>query len=482
MSEFDDQARAAGERVRHEAERIASSIEPLGRSTRPEHRSSSRWLLAAAALMVVVAGVGGLLVAGNRNSDVDTVSPPTDPLPVSSTIAELPTTTQPASTTTATTTAPSTTEPAATSITRPIVDPAVCEPISASNGAPSGLPRDPASNLPLTLFARPSELPVPIQIIGESVDGEAKPFALVQRYFDGTRQRISSDSINGTDVFVRTYDNGNGEAEWTLADGSIGYLRSRGLDREQLMSIVGQLTPRAADASIPGFDYGNSGPEGLSLVAEQLNNDAWQGELAGSQCRVAATDLVYRISVVTGPDIFTFGGVIDRSPPLSVGVVGDSVVIVSGLDDPSAPRADEVIDADEETWRQLLIAPEPEFEFPQMIGGDAEVVVDFVPIDDTSTPVSSLTLRVEVTDGVAFLEVYASDAIVADTAEYWKTEIDGRIRSRSSAIPGEVSGVFGSRLGDAPLTEEFTVRISTTDGDDQTIQTTGEIRLFPNLP
>lgn len=59
--------------------------------------------------------------------------------------------------------------------------------------------------------------------------------------------------------------------------------------------------------------------------------------------------------------------------------------------------------------------------------------IDRGPEFDTSTPVSSLTLRLAVTDGVAF------------------------------------------------LTEEFTVRISTTDGDDQTIQTTGTIRLIPTL-
>ena len=57
--------------------------------------------------------------------------------------------------------------------------------------------------------------------------------------------------------------------------------------------------------------------------------------------------------------------------------------------------------------------------------------IDRGPEFDTSTPVSSLTLRLAVTDGVAF------------------------------------------------LTEEFTVRISTTDGDDQTIQTTGTIQLIP---
>ena len=356
----------------------------------------------------------------------------------------------------------------------------MCTPISATNGAPSGLPRDTTSSLPLTLFARPSELPVPIQVIADPVDGQAKPFALVQRYFDRERKLVSPDnteSINGIDVFLRTLDTGNGEAEWTLADGSMGYLRSRGLDREQLVAVLEQLAPRPADAPIPGFDYADKGPDGLSLVAEQLNTEPRDATFAGSQCRVESTGYVYRIGATTGNVAFTYTTVIDRPPPVDVGVVGDAVIVINGIVDPAAPRASDVVDADEETWRQLLIAPEPEFEFAQPIGGDTEVVVDFVPIGDTSTPVSSLTLRVDVTDGVAFLEVYPSGAVIADAAEYWKTEIDGRIRSRSSARPGEGRGVFGSRLGDAPLTDEFTVRISTTDGDDQTIQTTGTVRL-----
>jgi len=487
MSDFDDHARAAGERVRREAERITAAIEPFESPTESGPGRSSRRLLAAAAVVVVVAGIGGLLVAGNRDSGVDTVSPPPDSRTASTTIPEPSATTEPDP---ATTTAPPTTEPpTVTSIRRPIVDPTVCTPISAVDGAPSGLPRDTSSSLPFTLFTRGSDSPMPIQIIAAPVDGQAKPFAVVLRYVGGQRQLVSPDnteSINGVDVFLGTYDNGNGEAEWTLPDGSMGYLRSRGLDREQLVSILTQLTPRPADAPIPGFDYGAGGPDGLALVAEQLNTEPRDAAFAGSQCRVDSTGYVYRIVATTGNPVFTFAMVIDRPPPVDVGVVGDAVIVINGIDDPAAPRASDVLDADEEPWRQLLISSEPEPELAQLIGGDNEVVVDFVPIDEASTPVSSLTLRVDVTDGVAFLGVYTNDALVAEAAEYWKTEIDGRMRSRSSATPGEGRrGAFGSRLGDSPsfeqLTEEFTVRISTTDGDDQTIQTTGTIRLVPTL-
>lgn len=342
--------------------------------------------------------------------------------------------------------------------------------------------------LPLTLFARPSEFPVPIQIIAEHVDGQAKPFALVQRYADRDRQLLSPDntvSINGIDTFVGTYANGNGEAEWTLDDGSIGYLRSRGLDRDQLVAIVGLLSPRSAEAPVPGFDYGGDGSDGLELVAEAMNTDLRRGAFAGSQCMVPSTGNVYRIGAITGDPVLTYANVIDRPPPVDVGVIGNAVIVISGMDDPSAPTVGDVIDvidADEATWRHLLVASEPEFESRQPIGGDDEVTVDLVPIDDTSTPVSSLRLRIDVQDGIAFLEMYLSEAVIADAAEYWKIEIDGRIRGRSSAVPGEGRGVSGTRLGDAAdqTGREFSVRISTTDGDDQTIQTTGEVRLVAN--
>lgn len=487
MNDFDERARAAGERIRREATAIAgdAASNPLGPRQQPQR--STRWLLAGAAGLLVLGGVVGLLVAGDRNSaptdgpvpgtdDRDATAPPS-----TQTSAPVATTAAPATTATSTPSAPSTDTPTTTestpaSITRPIVDPALCTPLSASGGEPSGLPRDPTSNLPLTLFARPSELPVPIQIIGESVDGQAKPFALVQRYFDGGRRRmLPVETINGVDVSVDTYPNGNGEAEWELPDGSIGYLRSRGLDHGQLVSIIGQLTPRSVDAATPGFDYGTDGPDGLTLVAERMNTDPVHGEFVGggSICHVRATNFTYRIGAVRGPDIYSFAAVIDAHVPIDVGVVGDTVIIIGGPDDPSAPHWSNVIEADEATWRQLLLAS-PESSVG-LIGGDVEVTLPLYAVDP-SEPVSSLTLRMVESDGVMFLEIDTTNALIADGAEYWKIEIDGRIRLRTTARSG---GVLGQRLGDAPLTQPFDVEILTTDGNDLTIQTTGRAQLLP---
>jgi hypothetical protein len=455
-------------------------------------------------MTLAVGGVAGLLLAAGRESGDDTtdstesvptidptVDPTIDPTIAATTVPVVAPTTsidEPTANTTSTTSVVAGPQP----VLRPIVDAAVCEPISATGGTPTGLPRDTWSALPLTLFAMRSELPVPIQVIGDPVDGQAKPFALLLRFRDRAQVNVSGASsasiasVDGIDVSVDVLDNGNGHASWTLPDGSSAYLRARGLNRAQVLAIVGRLAPRPVDAPIPGFDYDADGaPAGLELVAEGMNTDPRDSTYAGSQCRVASTGFVYRIGAFAGPPIFTYGAVIDRPVPVDVGVVGEAVVVISGVADALAPTVDDVVDADEAVWRELLLAPELGFEGTQPIGGATEVVAELVPIDDTTTPVSDLILRVEVNDDVASFVVDRRNAVVADAAEFWKVEIDGRIRSRTSAVPGSGMGVGGVHLidvADAPLGYEFTARISTTDGDDQTIQTTGELRLILSLP
>ncbi len=200
-------------------------------------------------------------------------------------------------------------------------------------------------------------------MIGEPVDGQAKPFALVLRYFDRLADRSSQldpVDINGTQVFVRAYANGNGEAEWTLSDGSVGYLRSRGLDLDELIAIIGQLTPRPADATINGFDYGADGPAGLELVAERMNTAPWGGTLAGSQCVVESTGSVLRVTMYTGDPTLMYAAVIDRAPPGDVGVVGESVTHPSQFNTDGITTSD-VVDADEDTWRRLLDVPDTNY-------------------------------------------------------------------------------------------------------------------------
>lgn len=174
--------------------------------------------------------------------------------------------------TTSTSIAPTTTVPESTAaaapagIVRPSVESDRCEPLAAREFADAT--RD------LHLFAAPVTDPTPIQIIGDPIGGPTVPFALVQRY---PRQAFAPGSetiaIHGWSVAVTVYDNGNGDARWNLTDGTEGYLRSRGLDRDAVIGIIASLTPRDPTAEIPGFDYvpDPSTTSKLELVAEHMS-------------------------------------------------------------------------------------------------------------------------------------------------------------------------------------------------------------------
>lgn len=478
MSDFDERARAAADRIRRDAAALAAVHDPMAGIDAPRHMSGHRHrrlLAVAASMAVVAAGVIGLLAIGDDGERTDEpVTPPAPPVPTTapSTVSTVP------GTSTLATPATTEPEPEVAGITQPIIDPALCTPLSASDPGRAGLPRDPGSSLPLTMFARPSELPIPIQVIADPDEGQAKPFAVVLRYFDSDRPATGSETvtINGADVGLSLFPNGNGEVVWNMIDGSQGYLRSRGLDRDQLIAIVSALRPRPADAAVPGFDYGDGGPSPLELVVDQMNTDGIDGRSSGSWCRMTP-NLGYQVTSHQGDDLYTYAVVIDRVPPLDVAVVGDTVIQLCCWPDPAAPTAADVVQADDLLWRQLLLAEAP-FGVPTAtpVGEDVTATVDLVSFD-VATPTSTITLRRTVQDGIAFLEVDTSAAVLAEGAEYWKIEIDGRIRLRTSAGAG---GVMGSRLGEASSTDTFTVAISATDGDDITVQTTAQILLQPS--
>lgn len=99
-------------------------------------------------------------------------------------------------------------------ITRPVFPPAVCEAMSARG---NGLP----VTDDFTFFARPSDNPIAIQIIGTEATTPAEPFAWVQRSFG-----------DGRDVReIRVFDNGNGDASWDVGD---AHAALRGGGRRQL--------------------------------------------------------------------------------------------------------------------------------------------------------------------------------------------------------------------------------------------------------
>ena len=243
----------------------------------------------------------------------------------------------------------------ASGLLRPYVDPNLCAPLAVTGDGDST-----GSTFDLHLFAWPTKATsFPIQIIGDPAGGPTAPFALLQRYPDGTELRLGKAvTINDWDVSLNVYGNGNGDARWGLPDGGTGYLRSRGLDRDSLVAIISSLTTRDVSAAIPGFDYTptTSVPSTLQLLVEHLNTGVY-GRRATLQCQVAATNFIYRISTLDGDPVFQYALVIDRPVPLEVGYQEGTLVVIDGIADPTAPNVSDVFDADPATWSDLLANP-----------------------------------------------------------------------------------------------------------------------------
>jgi hypothetical protein len=426
-----------------------------------------RLVMAAALVLIVGGGVGMLLLVDRDDGDPDGV-PPAD---------SAPNPTQLDSDTTAVTTSPETARPpsttsdapatAAASITRPVTDPSVCVPDSARDRFTEGL----------TLFARRSSNPVPVQIVADPDDRLVGPFAVVQRYFgDGRTPDFGEQvAIGDTTFWITLTENGNGAVEWDVGDGSLGSVRSRGLDRDGLLDVLGSLSPRDPTDDVPGFDVATI--EGLALLHEQLNTDI-DGEVGSSQCDVASTGYRYRISAINGDPVFQYGGVIDRPVPLEVGMRGETLIVIDGVADPAAPTVDDVVEADPDAWLELRSRPQwPEEEDgrTESIGEGSEVVVALMSVDGT-TEGGYLTLRLRTQDGVAFLEVATAEAVLAPDAAFWRTEVDTGTGGMSTALVGST---LGYRIGDAPLREPFEVTVSVIDGGEFVLQSTGPITLTP---
>lgn len=318
------------------------------------YEHSRRGLLAAAILLVVL-GIGAVaVVVQSRRVDrapADSVTPATvttQPPPTSTTVV-------PESTVvpTATIVPEPTSTPGMGNLLRPSVDPTLCAPLSA-NGDGDEI----GSTFDLHLFAWPTTATsFPIQIIGDPVGGPTAPFALLQRYPDQGIVRLGQVvTINNWDVSLNVYNNGNGDARWALPDGGMGYLRSRGLDRDALIAIVSSLTPRDSSAAIPGFDYAPAPtvPPTLQLLVEHLNTGVF-GRGATFTCR--STNFIYRIGTLDGDPVFLFALVIDRPVPLEIGYQEGTLVVIGGNADPSAPTVHDVFNATQAAWDDLLGHP-----------------------------------------------------------------------------------------------------------------------------
>jgi hypothetical protein len=239
---------------------------------------------------------------------------------------------------------------------RPVVQGDRCPPLSAQAGR-----LEPSDDF--VLFALPSDQPVAIQIVGEAGTTPADPFALVARFAAG-----SSSSAEGyaLDDSIRMFPNGNGAVFVRFDDASVGLVRARGLTENDIQTIVDALTPLPPDSEFPGFLV-NDATGRFDSLHQRMSNEVtgWAGV---SECSIVDTESgfdplapLYRVAVLTGDPIYQYASVIDRPPPLEVAMRGDAVIIISGLDDPSAIRAAEIVNADPDAWNGLLAAtPQPD--------------------------------------------------------------------------------------------------------------------------
>ncbi len=193
----------------------------------------------------VVAFAGVLMMTAGCDTEDGTAAASTSTVPATITSTTPSTTTPPP--TTASPTPTTTSVPAPMALTRPYVDPSVCEPVAAIEGT--------FDDLKLTPFWIWTEEPIAIQVLGDPALGPIGPFAVLLRYPEQIAEMSGRDieTVNDWRVAIVASPNGNGDALWQLPDGSEAYLRTRDLDRTQIVAVIEQLQPRAADAPIPGL-------------------------------------------------------------------------------------------------------------------------------------------------------------------------------------------------------------------------------------
>ena len=312
----------------------AEAVFALDNDRGREHASCMRSRLSVGVL-------AALAIAVAACSDVRDATPST--LSETSVAVQPSTTPAAATATTATPTNSTTTIPAPAVITRPYIDPQVCGP-----GAKAVYVSDQATWVPFAVAPTQSG---PLQVFASPTDGVAKPFAVVIRLSETSNRRVNDHpvTINGAQVSIDIVGNGNASAAWTLPDGTWAYLRARDLDEAAIVALVTRLTPRAMNASIPGFDLAPaSAPDDLVLLAEHLNSGL-SVTITRFQCTTAPNAGIYHVDAVMGDLVAVYFGVLDRPRPYVIAVNGTGAIAIDGPAERAITPA-MVTNAETATW------------------------------------------------------------------------------------------------------------------------------------
>lgn len=477
--DFEQRARAASGRVNDEASALAQSKRVDVSADPGVSRRRSGWLAVAAVTLVVAGGASLMLVVSARDASAPTGtplstwnSPSTTHIVVASTV--------PSVSTTEASSVPPTTSPNQSFPTEvPLVafEEGSCDSQSIGWAVPNDVN-------PWYAFARGREVGVPIQVIADGSAGAAGPFAVVLRYFEPTRPASvgTPTDINGNQVHISVVDPldasisvGNGQAEWDLPDGSQGYLRSRGLDRADIESIVASLTPRASDQPVPGFDYdvARTQPERLTLLAEGTNDDVF-GSLYALQC-VAHTDagaVITRVVVVADEGVAPYAAAIDRHRPAWI-IRDDEAVYIGGIERPVGADlpADALTTITSQQW-QVLWSPNndtaanpgltPGQLWPLRIGAVGQ------PYDDTTE-----------------IELTRSDDTQL-TLDFTRTALDPHAATIELRVDGDLLASTSTPAGvlevDAGTNARVTIDIRILNADGAILQQSGPTSLPPLFP
>jgi hypothetical protein len=227
-------------------------------------------------------------------------------------------------------------------LTRPIITIRGCTPSWARAGHTSAV-----------LFARPSPKRT-VQVIGDPARGAGGPYAIVERFFENARRYPVSGStvdINGQRAWVYVGVYGQGAVEWTLADGTESYIRTRGFDRAGLVSLARALRPRRVQSPVAGFDLASPAPSRRVILGETAGTV--EGDAVSSLCRQADGSTL-TVSALRGNPVFQYGVALDALPLPDIGQRGDTVVIVFGPKPAATAALTSVHNATPQQWALLL--------------------------------------------------------------------------------------------------------------------------------